>query len=331
MALISVDLPAPFGPSIATISPARRHGRCAVARSAGRARSRRRGRSTREARARSCRRAAEIGLDDARIAAHRLRRRPRREACRPAMTKTRPHSRTTTSMLCSMTRKRDAPPVDLDDAFDDHLEQARIDAGRRLVEQQTRGLGHEHARELEQLALAAGKNPRRLVARAVELDEVEQRPSPVAAARAPPRATRRGASQFGQIRSPLWPCAPSMTFSITRHSRKRARDLEGAAEAVRQPRIGRRRPSTRRAVEPDAARRSASVRRRCRSNSVVLPAPFGPISPTISPRRDVDRDAVDRGDAAETLARGRRRRERACPPGTRSDRLRRPTWSPDQR
>ena len=35
-------------------------------------------------------------------------------------------------------------------------------------------------------------------------------------------------------------------------------------------------------------------------NSVVLPAPFGPIRPRISPSFDRERDAVQRDDAAET-------------------------------
>ena len=36
-------------------------------------------------------------------------------------------------------------------------------------------------------------------------------------------------------------------------------------------------------------------------NAVVLPAPFGPISPTISPGSAVEGHAVERDDAAETL------------------------------
>ena len=34
-------------------------------------------------------------------------------------------------------------------------------------------------------------------------------------------------------------------------------------------------------------------------NAVVLPAPFGPIRPGDRPRRDVERDPVERDDAAE--------------------------------
>ena len=37
------------------------------------------------------------------------------------------------------------------------------------------------------------------------------------------------------------------------------------------------------------------------SKRVVLPAPLGPMKPTISPRRDRERHVVERGDAAEAL------------------------------
>ena len=45
--------------------------------------------------------------------------------------------------------------------------------------------------------------------------------------------------------------------------------------------------------------RSAGTKPEIRSNSVVLPAPLGPMMPTISPGRGREGDVVDRGQAAE--------------------------------
>ena len=71
--------------------------------------------------------------------------------------------------------ERDAAPVDLGDLRDDHFEQRRIDAGGRLVEQNDLRIGHQDARELQELSLAAGKDPRRLAREIAERHELEQR------------------------------------------------------------------------------------------------------------------------------------------------------------
>ena len=72
---------------------------------------------------RSCRRAAEIGVDDARVADHRLGRAlaeqlaGRHDKDAPAQ----PHDHV---HVVLDDEQRDAAPVDLNDALDDHLEEA---------------------------------------------------------------------------------------------------------------------------------------------------------------------------------------------------------------
>ena len=50
-----------------------------------------------------------------------------------------------------------------------------------------------------------------------------------------------------------------------------------------------------------------------RRNSVVLPAPLGPMTASRSPRAQVSETVVDGDDAAEAAADARRARERAGP------------------
>ena len=71
--------------------------------------------------------------------------------------------------------ERHPAPVDLDDALDDGLEQGGVHARPRLVQQDDRWLGHQHAREFEQLALAARKRARGLAGEARKRHEVEPR------------------------------------------------------------------------------------------------------------------------------------------------------------
>ena len=64
------------------------------------------------------------------------------------------------------------------------------------------------------------------------------------------------------------------------------------------------------AEQHDRARRRASTKPEMMSNSVVLPAPFGPMRPRISPSSSVEVDVVDGADAAEARARRSRTLER---------------------
>lgn len=70
--------------------------------------------------------------------------------------------------------QRDAATVDLNDALEDHLEEARIDPRRRFVEQKQRRFCHQRAGEFEQLAFTSRKNPRGLAGEPIELDESEK-------------------------------------------------------------------------------------------------------------------------------------------------------------
>ena len=179
------------------------------------------------------------------------------------------------------------------------LSKARIDPRGRLVEQQQRRIGHQRARKFEEFALAAGKHARRArahAARALRKQEVH-RPVPACALLA---RTRRGANQFGQMRSPLCPCAPSITFSMTRHA--------GNGRGIWKVRP---RPCASRASAGaafDARPRPAQMPPEVGSllagyhvEKVVLPGPVRPDEPEDRPRGHVDRDVVDRRDAPETL------------------------------
>ena len=54
------------------------------------------------------------------------------------------------------------------------VEQGPVHPGRRLVEQDQLGIGHEHADELHQLLLAIGEIARELAGEPLELDEAQQ-------------------------------------------------------------------------------------------------------------------------------------------------------------
>jgi hypothetical protein len=58
--------------------------------------------------------------------------------------------------------------------LDELAPERRIDAGHRLVEQHESRLRHQHARKVEQLALAAGKDARVFACMPVEPKEREQ-------------------------------------------------------------------------------------------------------------------------------------------------------------
>jgi hypothetical protein len=105
--------------------------------------------------------------------------------------------------------------------------------------------------------------------------------------------------------APLWPrsCAPSATFSSTvisgiiltcwkvRETPRRAISREG-------------RPLTVFAAELHRARLLRASTPVIRLKVVDLPAPLGPIRPTICPARIVEADVVHRHQAAELLADG---------------------------
>ncbi len=79
----------------------------------------------------------------------------------------------------------------------------RVHPGARLVEHEQRGIGHQHAPELEQLLLAAGQRPRRLVGEPGQAHVLQHEPG-LAHAAAPPRAgcARAGARASTAARRP---------------------------------------------------------------------------------------------------------------------------------
>ena len=76
--------------------------------------------------------------------------------------------------------------------------------------------------------------------------------------------------------------------------------LEGAGDAVVTSRCGRGRNGA--SVPLDRRPTSGRTKPEMTLNSVVLPAPLGPITPTTDPRRHVEGDVVERHEAAEADA-----------------------------
>ena len=120
----------------------------------------------------------------------------------------------------------------------------------------------------------------RRVAERRELRHVEQ---PVAARRVVGHAV-----DLGEERDVL----VDAQVAVEAEALRQVADLGGRARGAASPDRGRARGSCRR-------RRAAG--RTAGGCAVVLPAPSGPMSPNISPRRDVERQAVDGGRRAVTL------------------------------
>ena len=80
-----------------------------------------------------------------------------------------------TGMLCSMTSRRQAALfIGCLEPIDQAVDQHRIDAGGRLIEQQQLGIVDQRHGQLEQLLLAEGEVARERVALGGKPDEVEQ-------------------------------------------------------------------------------------------------------------------------------------------------------------
>ena len=111
------------------------------------------------------------------------------------------------------------------------------------------------------------------------------------------RATAAGLNQLASMRSPVWSFAATSRFSTSvicgngrgiwnvRPRPRRRRACDGSLSIAA--------PSSR-IAPPDGLSVPAM-----QLKSVVLPAPFGPISPTISPRLHGHRHILDGHDAAE--------------------------------
>ena len=117
-----------------------------------------------------------------------------------------------------------------------------------------------------------------------------------------PSARRRtrpgGAARRGTGRAPRPALERDGEALLDRERREQAGVLERAAEPAPGPRVGAPGGDVA-AAEHGSARRRRGVKPEMRSNSVVLPAPFGPMMPRISPVPTVKRHVVDGADAAE--------------------------------
>ena len=160
---------------------------------------------------------------------------------------------------------------------------------RRLVEQARLRVADQRARDLDDALLAEGQRGRRPVGELRQADEVERfaraRRDPASSARMRARPERRAE----EARSSLRRCRPVIMFSSTRHAGEKLRGLEGARSPQRGDPVGLE-AGDRPFVETDIARSRARLRPQMTLSSVVLPAPFGPMIPTISPGANVDAD-----------------------------------------
>ena len=161
----------------------------------------------------------------------------------------------------------------------------RVEPRQHLVEQQQLRPGGERARELEPLAPG------------------DRRGSPPAG-RAASRARRRWRDRLGDARARAARAMvrdgrrPAM-FSRTDSAGERLHDLEGARDAARAQHDAARSPVTSSLGEADRCLRSGAMKPETIANSVVLPAPFGPISAVMRSGGRVERRGVDGQQPAE--------------------------------
>src|SRR6266850_6514171 len=161
------------------------------------------------------------------------------------------------------------------------VEERAVDARRRLVEQDQRRIGHEHAHELDELLLAVGELARVLAGQLAEPHELQQLAAPPLRLRA---RTPRDDEQVLQ----------------RRQLRKDADDLERAADATAGDLPGLE------AVDPLAAEAHAAGVEALDPGDAVeerrLARAVGSDQAVDAPGLQRQRDVVDGGHAAEALA-----------------------------
>ena len=120
--------------------------------------------------------------------------------------------------------------VELLDALDDQLQQRRVDACCRLVEQDRLRVGHQHAGKFEQLALTARKHAGWLPLKPRQSDEIEQGPRLVhrrpLLRRHMPRPQKIHPALFARLA-----LRPGQNVLQHSHLREGPRDLKGATDA----------------------------------------------------------------------------------------------------
>ena len=183
---------------------------------------------------------------------------------------------------CSTSRTVTPALADRGERLEDDVDDRRREPERRLVEQQHVGRGDERARDRELLLLAARERAR--VPRAELRDDREELVD---------RARRPSSAPSRERR----PASPSRRFSSTVRSGEDATALghERDRRCARRPRDGGRRasaPPSR--TSPPRAGTAPMIA--CSVDD--LPAPFGPISPTISPGATSSDEAAHGGTRA---------------------------------
>ena len=151
-----------------------------------------------------------------------------------AITTTRSEWLMTTSMSCSTKRKVvSRSSTKRGDMIQDPASERRVDARHGLVKQQKRGLGHQRARELEKLALAARERAGVIRRRAVEAEQLRGSRAAYAITRALLcRADRPGDHKESKAGArPAEVGAASSMLSMTGMPSKRPGELEGAHQA----------------------------------------------------------------------------------------------------
>ena len=126
--------------------------------------------------------------------------------------------------------KGHALAVECGHPVDDLVQQRRVDAGTGLVQQHQLGLGHHHAGQFQQLALAARQHPGRFGRQCRQAHEVQ----PVSRGGLyRPLLLRHGARAQPVGPEALAQLAPGCEHHVVqhRHLGEGARDLEGAGEA----------------------------------------------------------------------------------------------------
>ena len=175
---------------------------------------------------------------------------------------------------------RDAALADLRGSWRRALTLLRVHARGRLVEQQQSRLSRERdARSPDGAArrrAVAGEHVRV----AVEIEEVRE----FRGARSAASSRRRDRAGARTAREPARPSGPVRRREMlsSTSARKQAGDLERARDAEPRHRV-RGQAGESCAVERDRVRLDGSIEPASMLNNVVLPAPFGPIRPTISP------------------------------------------------
>ena len=181
----------------------------------------------------------------------------------------------TTSMSCSTNTTVRPSSRSATNVVEQRLHQRRVHARHRLVEHDELRVDHERARHLEQLALAARQRAREVVLLVGEAEVARADRARLACSRAP--ATATGSRERAQTRcSPRWLGAREQHVVEHGKPRQRLRQLERPHHARPRDAVGgpARELRCRRSCQCPPSARSNPV---SRLNSVVLPAPFGPI------------------------------------------------------